>query len=96
MNEYLMNCRMDRIEKNQTIIKEQLTNLVSVVQPENELWDNSDMKLNWKVSDRTLAEWRSSGIIGYVKVNGKIWYPKDAREVFISRNFVNRKVGHAS
>ncbi|MCK5345578.1 MAG: hypothetical protein KAR20_19345 [Candidatus Heimdallarchaeota archaeon] len=92
MNEYVLNCRMERIEKSQSIIKEQLTNLITVVKPENDLWDNSDIKLNWKVSDRTLAEWRSHGIIGYVKVKGKIWYPKEAREEFISRNFINKKV----
>ena len=91
MHEYLINCRMERIEKNQSLIKEQLTDLISVVKPENDLWDNSDMKLNWKVSDRTLAEWRSRGIIGFVKVNGKIWYPKKAREELISQNFINMK-----
>lgn len=49
----------------------------------NELWDNSDMVRNWKVSTRTLATWRSEKKISYVQLDGKIWYPKDAREDFI-------------
>lgn len=57
----------------------------------NELWDNSDMIRNWKISPRTLASWRSEGCIEYVQVGGKIWYPKEAREMFIKKNYVITK-----
>lgn len=55
----------------------------------NELWDNADMVKNWKVSERTLATWRHEGLIGYVKVGGKIWYPREQRELFLNENLVN-------
>ena len=54
----------------------------------NELWDNSDMIQNWKISTRTLATWRADGSIDYVQMGGKIWYPKEARELFIKKNFI--------
>lgn len=54
----------------------------------NELWDNADMIGNWKISTRTLAFWRAEGLIDYVQVGGKIWYPREARENFIIKNQV--------
>jgi hypothetical protein len=53
----------------------------------NEMWDNSDLIRNWKISPRTLASWRSDGMIDYVQAGGKIWYPVDARNKFISNNY---------
>lgn len=57
----------------------------------NELWDNYDMVNNWKVSLRTLATWRAEGLIDYVKVGSMIWYPKEAREIFLKANTVKSK-----
>jgi len=54
----------------------------------DEMWDNSDLTRNWKVSIRTLAEWRVEGKIGYVQIGNKIWYPKEERELFIKANLV--------
>jgi len=54
----------------------------------DEMWDNSDLTRNWKVSLRTLAEWRAEGKIGYVQIGNKIWYPKEERELFIKTNLV--------
>ena len=54
----------------------------------DEMWDNSDLIRNWKVSLRTLAEWRAEGIIGYVQVGNKIWYPREERKLFIKANLV--------
>ena len=34
----------------------------------DEMWDNSDIIRNWKVSTRTLATWRAEGTIEYVQV----------------------------
>lgn len=53
---------------------------------ENELWDNNDMCRNWKISLRTLASWRASGLIQYVQVGSKIWYTKEHRETFLEKN----------
>ena len=53
---------------------------------ENELWDNNDMCRNWKVSLRTLASWRASGLIQYVQVGSKIWYTKENRDAFLEKN----------
>lgn len=57
------------------------------------LWDNADMIRNWKVSARTLATWRAEGLIGYVQLGSKIWYPREARELFLNSNFVKTKEG---
>lgn len=54
---------------------------------DQELWDNEDMKRFWKVSTRTLATWRADGIIGFVQVGNKIWYPREARELFLKMNY---------
>lgn len=54
----------------------------------DEMWDNSDLIRNWKVSLRTLAEWRAEGKIGYVQIGNKIWYPREERELFIKTNLV--------
>ena len=54
----------------------------------DEMWDNSDLTRNWKVSLRTLAEWRAERKIGYVQIGNKIWYPKEEREFFIKANLV--------
>lgn len=58
---------------------------------ENEMWDNSDMIRNWKISQRTLASWRADGLIDYVQVGGKIWYTKENRNSFQLRNTVRAK-----
>jgi hypothetical protein len=75
MNELLVNMHDD--------VKE----LKALVKPEQELWDNADIIRYWKVSGRTLAEWRAKGLIGFVQVGNKIWYPRIARELFINKHF---------
>ena len=54
----------------------------------DEMWDNSDLIRNWKISLRTLAEWRAEGKIGYVQIGNKIWYPREQRELFVKANLV--------
>jgi hypothetical protein len=54
----------------------------------DEMWDNSDLTRNWKVSLRTLAEWRAEGKIGYMQIGNKIWYPREERELFVKANLV--------
>ena len=53
----------------------------------DEMWDNSDLTRNWKVSLRTLAEWRAEGKIGYVQIGNKIWYPREERELFVKAKY---------
>lgn len=55
----------------------------------DELYDNADMIRNWKVSARTLATWRAEGLIGFVQLGSKIWYPKEVREEFLLKNLKN-------
>lgn len=70
-----------------------LNEMKGLLRPEQELWDNEDMISFWHVSSRTLATWRAEGIIGYVQVGGKIWYPREARKLFLESNFIKAKVG---
>lgn len=42
---------------------------------------------NWKVSERTLATWRSNDLIGFVQVGSKIWYPRNARDLFLCKYY---------
>ena len=51
----------------------------------NDLWDNTDIVQNWKVSKRTLASWRAKGQIDYVQLDGKFWYSKENRDSFIEK-----------
>ena len=65
-------------------LKSTVDEVKAIVRPDEELWDNSDMIQNWKVSARTLADWRANGIISYVQVGNKIWYTREARELFLT------------
>ncbi len=88
MVEFDTNVRIEEIQKSIDEVKESVDELVKIVKPEEDLWDNSDLIRRWKVSVRTLAEWRRKGLISFVQVNGKIWYPRKAREEFLNRNLI--------
>lgn len=73
-------------------LKQQVAELVievktlsSKVNPNDEIWDDQDMIKYWKVSKRLLSTWRKVGIIEYVQVGNKIWYPREARSKFIEK-----------
>ncbi len=83
---YLQKEFLDQIQ----FIRKELTD-IKKNRDSDEMWDNSDLIRNWKVSLRTLAEWRAEGKIGYVQIGNKIWYPREERELFIKANLV--KVG---
>lgn len=68
-----------------------IQSLFSMVNPKNDMWDDQDMIQNWNMSKRTLADWRAKGLISYVQVGHKIWYPREARELFIVKNLVKTK-----
>ncbi|MBD3270418.1 hypothetical protein GF376_02735 [Candidatus Peregrinibacteria bacterium] len=86
MNEYLLELRLNEIEEGQALIKEKLDNLLGRIEPAEELWDNSDLIRNWKVSERTLSDWRKDGLIDYVQVRNKIFYTRASREKFLEKN----------
>jgi hypothetical protein len=88
MNNYEMNLKFSELFKEFTEVKVVLEKVLSSVRPEDVLWDNSDILRNWKVSERTLADWRKKGMISYVQVQNKIWYPKESRENFIKNHLV--------
>ena len=89
MVSYDTNARIGDILKCIERVKTCVDQLIEAVKPENDLWDNCDVMRNWHISERTLASWRSKGLISYVRVNGKIWYPREAREEFMRRNLIN-------
>lgn len=92
MNDYVLKTEFSRLERNQDYIREQLNQLLSLVKPEEDLWDNADIKKHWNVSERTIAEWRSNKLIGYIKVVGKIWYPKSERDEFLKSHSINANI----
>lgn len=83
---YLQKEFLDQIQ----LIRKELTD-IKKNRDCDEMWDNSDLTRNWKVSLRTLAEWRAEGKIGYVQIGNKIWYPREERELLIKANLV--KIG---
>lgn len=83
-----MNIRFSELLNEVAGLKETLDKLLTFVKPNEELWDNADIIQNWKVSERTLADWRKKGLISYVQVQNKIWYPKSARDEFLAKNLV--------
>lgn len=83
-----MNLKFSELFKEFTEVRAVLENVLSRIKSEEDLWDNADIIKNWKVSERTLADWRKKGLISYVQVQSKIWYPKTAREGFLNNNLV--------
>lgn len=88
MNEFVISDKLSRLEKEVHEFKDMLEKMQAHSKKESELWDNSDIQRNWKVSERTLASWRSSHKIGYVQVNGKIYYTAEDRRNFLVNNHV--------
>ncbi len=78
-----------QLKETVAILNELIIRKFELIDPKSEMWDDQDMIQNWKVSKRTLATWRKEGIIGYVQVGNKIWYPREAREAFIKKHSVN-------
>ncbi len=88
MNNYEMNLKFLELSKELSELKTILSKVLISIRPDEDLWDNADIIKNWKVSERTLADWRKKGLISYVQVQSKIWYPKNARESFLKDHFV--------
>jgi hypothetical protein len=83
--------RVEELSDQIALMKSEIDRLKSLTM-EDELWDNSDMLRNWKISLRTLASWRAKGLIDYVQMGGKIWYTKENRNAFLLKNTIKAKV----
>lgn len=82
MNNHDLDYRLKEIDDSLRNLHEELHQMQQKA-GRDEMWDNSDMIRNWKVSSRTLASWRAEKKIRFVQLNNKIWYPKEARSEFI-------------
>lgn len=86
MIDYEINLRMTEIKNSVDRVIERIDRLAQIVKPKEDLWDNSELIRRWKISERTLATWRSKGLINYIQMKGKIWYSEESRDEFLHRN----------
>ena len=49
------------------------------------MYDKQDILQLFHISSRTLATWRKNGIIPYLRVGGKIYYPKNLVEAQLEK-----------
>lgn len=91
MNEYVISQELARLEKQVVEVTTMLKTIEDRFSKGEMLWDNADLTRNWKVSQRTLADWRSKKLIGYTQINGKIFYSAEDRRNFLNRNHVNNQ-----
>lgn len=92
MNDYVINVKLEEVNRSISEIKKSLDDLKSSIRNEDELWDSTDIVQNWHVSERTLSDWRKKKKIGYVQINKKIFYPKQLRDAFINDNSIKTEV----
>ena len=83
MNDYTLNVRLSEMTSAINAVKNDIDTIKKTIKPEDDLWDGSDIVRHWKISDRTLADWRAKKMIGYIQINKKIFYPREARELFL-------------
>lgn len=89
MVDYHLKLELQELKRSNEKLAERIRELTAKITPNEELWDSEDICRNWKISPRTLATWRSKKTIGFIKVNGKIWYPRIEREKFLKANLKN-------
>ena len=92
MNDYNINVRVNEVITAINAVKSEIDILKKTVKSEDDLWDGSDIIRNWKVSERTLADWRRKKMIGYVQINKKIFYPRNEREDFLRSNLKEKEL----
>ena len=61
---------------------------------EAELLDNADMKLLFKVCDKTLYRWRKQEHLLYYKIGGKFYYPKKILFATLYQRLLNQYPQH--
>jgi hypothetical protein len=92
MNDYKTQLKLSEFERGIIDLKRSVDSIAHRVTSTDEIWDNSDLIRNWHVSERTLATWRSKGLITFTKVGKKIFYDKSDRDAFIRANKRNNKL----
>ncbi len=54
----------------------------------SELYDKQDILQRFHISERTLQEWRSTGVLPFIRIRGKIFYPKKFVEEMLRKHRV--------
>lgn len=72
---------------------ERLMNTIVTMQHDDVL-DNADMKLIFKVSDKTLYRWRKKGHLLYTKLGGKFYYSRRVLYATIYQRLANQYPQH--
>lgn len=57
-----------------------------ITNPQEIIYDNADVLQLLKISQRTLANWRASGIITYSKIGGRLFYTQADIDECMKRN----------
>lgn len=84
---YEIELHLSEIMKRQIVLEDKLNLVIKEVKPNNDLLDNSDLMKKLKVSERTLAYWRKSGKIKFLKIGGRIYYnQEDINKLYVSIN----------
>lgn len=96
MNDYKFDVRLSEMTSAINEVNRKFDVFSGRIKSDEGLWDNSDLIRNWKISERTAATWRSKGLISYVQVNGKIWYPREARESFLQDHLIKVQTNNGS
>lgn len=88
MNTYDLLVRLQSLEKTQAMLLSRIDQLLSEKNSDKELLDNSDMMRKFNMSERTLAYMRSRREIDFIKINGKIYYPKEAVDKMVMSKYI--------
>lgn len=96
MNDYNLNVQLSQMTSAINNVNRKFDVLSDRIKPDEDLWDTSDLIRKWKISERTVASWRGNGLISYVQVNGKIWYPREARESFLQDHLIKVQTNNGS
>jgi len=80
--------RKQDLKKLRFTVMKSLDKQVPFIKQRQNHWHNANIIRNGKMSERTLATWRSKVLIGYVQIGGKIWYPREARKEFLSNHLI--------
>ncbi len=89
MINYDFTFRIEKMCSDLDELKSLVNELHASLYAQDSLWDNADMIRYFKISERTLANWRYYGLISYIKVNGKIYYSKEDRESFLRNHRID-------
>lgn len=91
--------KVNDLEKKQDSLNEVLKTKRFITKPNEMIYDNADLMQLFKVSQRTLANWRANGIITYSKIGGKILYTQadidacmDSNKFKFFNNGINKRI----